>query len=505
MGDYLPYLGDVLAGIATGDSAQREQDFPSLLQAGAQIAWDATRAQVVDELRTQIGKPRKDFTLRDIDLRLAKEVKLARAPGGSSAEGDIPLQLRLAPDLLIATSTTPSAFGSYADPRFSLDFGVAIDFALVVEAEKMSLSTRVDSAHITGTDFAGAPHLDSQNFVADVGKFLLETVLPWFGEPDLVAVVESAIARQDFAGTLTKALQPVNDLLGQLAKQGMGSIIALFPDTTSSGGLSSQALALGGTSSNEAPLLVLARPLEGEGVVRGEIRWPKSAGAPQLEPPYADAFVLSATADTGAAVGEFAQATNVTHLGGFEYAGTDGDHVIRYTLTGLPIDKPISVECAGNAKIAWTGDAANKIASPERDGWQGRVTIHPGVKVSGRFHEGRQRLGSPGEEVELNPQPIPPGRGRFSKEEGSRMTTPAAQVELNPQPIPPGRAGRFGGIGGSSNPVSASELGRGGEPLRRYAPEEESHVSAQAVRQDPSGAGAVDGINFVVHLLDKPH
>jgi hypothetical protein len=44
-----------------------------------------------------------------------------------------------------------------------------------------------------------------------------------------------------------------------------------------------------------------------------------------------------------------------------------------------------------------------------------------------------------GDEVELNPQPIPPGRERF----GVGAAQPGDEVELNPQPIPPGRK-RFG-------------------------------------------------------------
>ena len=39
-----------------------------------------------------------------------------------------------------------------------------------------------------------------------------------------------------------------------------------------------------------------------------------------------------------------------------------------------------------------------------------------------------------GDEVELNPQPIPPGH-----QDATGRSRPGDQVELNPQPIPPGR------------------------------------------------------------------
>jgi hypothetical protein len=40
----------------------------------------------------------------------------------------------------------------------------------------------------------------------------------------------------------------------------------------------------------------------------------------------------------------------------------------------------------------------------------------------------------PGEDVELNPQPIPPGRETI----GRAVESPGVKIELNPQPIPPG-------------------------------------------------------------------
>jgi len=498
MTHYLSYTGDVLAAIATADSAQRREKFDRLLHTGGQVAWDAARPQLAEELQRQLGKGdliTKGVTLSEIELTLAHDVKLARAPGASSTEGEIPMQLRLGPDLIKAKSTTPSGFGSYADPKFSLDFGIAIDFSLIVESERMFMSTRVDSAHITGVDFTGSPHLDSQNLSADIVKFLLELVAPWFGGPNHVAIVESVIGRQDFARLLNSALQPVNDLLGELAKQGMGSIIALFPDSAVPAGLSGQALALGGPLPTSAPLLVIAQPLAGDGVIRGEIHWSKSAGAPQLDPPYGDAFRISATAERGARVRQFAQPTNVTQIGSFEYAGTDGDHVIRYSLIGLPIDMPITIECSVNQQVPWTGDPT-KTPSTAPDGWGGRVTIHPGVQLTGRFEE-ETRLG-------LNPRGTPPGlAGRMGRIERSKGLTPATEVELNPQPIPPGRAGRFGRIEPPSA-TSASTLSGEGKPMRRFTPEEEANASAMVERRDPTGAGAVNGINFEVRLLGKP-
>jgi hypothetical protein len=46
-----------------------------------------------------------------------------------------------------------------------------------------------------------------------------------------------------------------------------------------------------------------------------------------------------------------------------------------------------------------------------------------------------QGVADDGDQVELNPQPIPPGRERL----GAGASRPGDEVELNPQPIPPGR------------------------------------------------------------------
>jgi hypothetical protein len=502
MNGWLPYLGDVLSGVASSDSAEQREMWNHLLLDGAQEAWKAARQPVHDQLQAALGKAdliAPGVSLYEIDLRLG-DVALAREAGSSSTAGHIPLQFRLGPDLIIAKSTTPSIFGSDFDPKLSIDFAVVIEFFLVVQPEEMTIGLEVGSTHITGKDFEGNPHLDSQNWVSDIAKFFMGTVIPWFGGPDCVALVEAAIGQYDFASVMNKALQPVNDKLGELAKQGMGSLIAMFPDATLPSGLSPKALSLGGssTSTGAAPLMVLAQPVTGDGVVRGSIHWPLANGQPQLDPPFVGAFTLSATVDRGAATGEFAQATDVTHLASMEYAPTSSDHVLNYSLVGLPIDEPIEVECAAAASVQWSGDASTKIPSPEREGWNGRVTIHPAPEIAHKFRDVQAR--SAGEEVELNPQPIPPGHS-VRLEEEFRKASPASEVELNPQPIPPGRETSVARAGTELRGSAASEFNRSTEtPIAEESPIRVSEMQVQ----DPSGQGAVQGINFVVHFLDRP-
>ena len=499
MTDYVPYLGDILSGIASADSAQRKETWDRLLLIGAQAAWDAAKDPLHDELQAAIGRAdmiASGVSLYGIDLRLAKDVSLTRAAGASSTTGGIPLELRIGPNLLQATSTTPSVFGSYADPRFSVDFGVVVDFSLLVAPEHMSISLQIGAAHVTGADFTGNPHFDSQNAVGDIMKFIGDTLIPWFGGPNYVAMLESLIGQRDFADALNRALQPVNDRLGDLAKEGMGSIIALFPDAAAPAGLSPQALSLAGPPSDAAPLLIVAQPVLGDGIVEGSIHWPREAGAPSLDPPFDGAFSLSASVDRGAASGAFSQATDVTHLSRWQYLPTDAEHVIGYTLGGLPIDEPISVACTANAGTAWNGAAQDKVVSPQPDHWAGPVTVRPGAHVFQRY--GEQSAQRAGEEVELNPQPIPPGHLIPVGQEVHRLD-PGAEVELNPQPIPPGIGGARGAMrtGPPTNVVGevGTHLGGGEEsPIR----------ISEFTREDPTGEGRVEGIDFVVHFLERP-
>jgi hypothetical protein len=547
MTDYVPYLGDVLAGIASSDSAQQRQQFDRLLAVGAQDAWSRARTTVQDQLKSQLGKGdliAPGVSLYEIDVNLAQDVSLARATGGSSASSGIPFQLRLGPDSITAKSTTPTALGSYADPRFTLDFAVAVDFTLFVDPGRMILRLEVGSAHVTGNDFTGNPTLVPENFAGEVADLLGGTVIPWFGGPNYVTMVESAIGQQDFAGVLNQALQPVNDLLGELAKQGFGSVVALFPDATPPAGLSAQAVQLGGMRSPEsAPLLVLAQPVSGVGVIRGEIRWPESDGAPTIEPPYVDAFTVSASVERHAAVGAFAQETDVTHLGGWSFSLQDGTNVISYSLVSLPTDEPITVRCGANAVVPWNGPAQGKIHSVEPEGWTGSITIHPPVSVTGSFREQeghfgaadkvelnpqpippghevsvqqglsgggdkvelnpqpippghevsvQQGFGGVGDKVELNPQPIPPGH-EVSVQEGQTLGGVADKVELNPQPIPPGRTTAASMRQGAFNMDVHSSV----DTMDRGA-------SSMAIRQNPTGAGQVAGIDWVVHQIDQP-
>jgi len=187
----------------------------------------------------------------------------------------------------------------------------------------------------------------------------------------------------------------------------------------------------------------------------------------------------------------------VTHLARFEYAGTDTDHVINYVLSGLPTERPITVDCATTPAAHWSGDGT-KIPMVERFGWAGAITIHPAT-IAERLRSGRFQHAGIGTEVELNPQPIPPGRTVSTIERAN-----PERVALNPQPIPPGRliaaeAGAKGAMEQEAPAKAATAVQMLGKQL-----DPERHATAMVERDNPSGSGEVDGIDFTVQLVDKP-
>jgi hypothetical protein len=479
MADFVPYAGDVLAAVVSSEAAARRNMWSGLLQLGAQVGWDQARPKLKEMLAGPLGTGHglpNGITLYEIRTELAERITLTRAVGASSVAGGIPMQLRVGPNLFVAKSTTPTAFGEWADPEFSVDFGVAIDFTIKVEPARMALSVVIDTARITGPDLSGTPKLDSQNFPADVALFLAEVISPFFGGPNFVALVEQQIAAQNFASLLNATLQPVNDLLGTLAKEGMGVVSALFADSPVPTGLTAQSLALGASDSGPAPMLLLAQPVPGNGVVRGEIRWPRSAGVPAIEPPYADAFALRATIDRGAGIQGFAQATDVTHVGGVEDASSETDHVLRYSLVGLPTEEALAITCAIREGVGWTGEAASMARPFAPEGWSGHVTVNP-------WHLGL----IPGELGEV----------AFHEE---KVGSGAQEVALNPQPIPPGRSGTFGNLGQTGSAASAI-VRQTDEPAYELVAQAARVVIPSAVfrdRKDPSGLGTVEGIDFVL-------
>jgi hypothetical protein len=181
-------------------------DDPKVVSDALASGWERTRQSVCDRLVAAMGKQRaaRGLTLRDIDCRLGgMTLTIAR----SVAPNVVAATLLLSNAHVAATSTTPTALGSYADPRFSLDVAARLDLTILAEPSP------VEPLHVTVAKFTlSGAKLDSQNTPADVIEFFAENLSPFFGGPDYKRLTENAIDAMgsDLTADFNAALAPVN-------------------------------------------------------------------------------------------------------------------------------------------------------------------------------------------------------------------------------------------------------------------------------------------------------
>jgi hypothetical protein len=181
--------------------------------------WNRLRGPLCDAIRTQLGRGdliASGVTLYDITCNLNPEEGMVTQIAGTD---EITVRLTLKNGYLEATSTTPTVFGSYADPRFSVSYDVNADVTISVPRSIQSLT--VKSAHIGISNAA----VDSHNFVGDliaVGS----SISHFFGGPDYIAQVESVIDSQriGFDTPLTASLGSLNQTIQQMGAYGFPAL-----------------------------------------------------------------------------------------------------------------------------------------------------------------------------------------------------------------------------------------------------------------------------------------
>lgn len=184
-------------------------DDPHVVSEALASGWGRARGPICNELVAQMGKPRivNGQTLREIDCRLGEvTLSIARLPTPNVVQAT----LLLKDAHIAATSTTPTALGSYADPRFSLDVSAQLDLTMVAQPSPTEpLRVTVAKFKLSGAN------IDSQNAPADVIKFFADTLSPFFGGPNYKHLAENAIDSigQDLVGYFNAALAPVNAAL----------------------------------------------------------------------------------------------------------------------------------------------------------------------------------------------------------------------------------------------------------------------------------------------------
>ena len=106
-------------------------DQPSMVSDSLQDAWMRARPRICEQLKLKMGAggAAAGQTLYDITCLLDEHAALEVAPAGQNA-----LHASFAfGGAVEATSTTPTALDSYADPRFSLSLTAKLDLTLAVQ------------------------------------------------------------------------------------------------------------------------------------------------------------------------------------------------------------------------------------------------------------------------------------------------------------------------------------------------------------------------------------
>jgi hypothetical protein len=331
-------------------------DDKSLVTDQIQKAWSQARPKICAALIQEMGKGRfaAGQTLRDIKCFLDERADFTVANSGPGA-----LAVSLATGGAVeATSTTPTALGSYADPRVSLALRGHLTLAVSVQADPAQ-TLRIDSAKFTVSDAT----IDSHNASADILKFIADDLLPFFGGPKFRQLAEGAInaAQIETKGLFNTALAPINAKLRgpseyvRVAVWGRpDAIIVAFgpkPLTPPSGG-----------------------------TMAGAFRWDASR---VIRPGECDSFSIAASVQTGPAPlrdpnGYFEPAdAPMRQLGTFQHTRAAAANECGYSLSGLAAGWPNEVvarSSVGAGKVA--GNSLVRVGfSIVGDGWDGHNVV----------------------------------------------------------------------------------------------------------------------------------
>jgi|GEM_PF-3155970 len=159
------------------------------------------------------------------------------------------------------TTTTPTVFGSYGDPRFSVLFNSTLTVTIPVPTQTAPLTVKSVIGSISGA------HLDSHNLPADLIQDLA-SVVAFFGGPNFQAMAQNALDSQsiNLTSNVNTALGQLN--LGQVSTQGFSQLLG---STTGNGSNTAMALLA------QKPFNV---PTHGTASAPVIVEWTYGSGAP---------------------------------------------------------------------------------------------------------------------------------------------------------------------------------------------------------------------------------
>lgn len=336
---------------------------PEILRQTITAAWESSRSNTCDDLRARLGQGDLIYsgvTLYDLVCNMGEITDFAMQSQGPSS---VVLHLNIPGNYLEFTSTTPSALGSYADPRFSVRYDLRVMLTLSISGGDRLIRVQKAAASIQNAK------LDSHGLVGD----LILTLGNFFTNGKLTPLAESALnsARVDLTRQVSTKIEPANALLN-----------------------TPPGMTYAGRWVRRNTLIIVYAPLPGplplqNGWVAGTIRWKKEYGA--TNPPSCSGLSFRSTVQTGPAPLEDPDTGSVgppptkiidgsTTAGPFLEQG--GEYTCAYKVAGLFAGIPNTVQ--GQARGLTTALQSNnqflvtgiKMAPK---GWNGRINPTPGT------------------------------------------------------------------------------------------------------------------------------
>lgn len=278
----IPTDGTLLhAQVDAGKLVRLENDQGSLLDDLTASTWTEVTGQVTQLIQGLRGRELAEgISLYDIDVRIAQDWTRSIQRRGT---GSLAVTIVSGRCTIIATSTTPTILGKWADPRFSVDFGVMVTVVLAVPPVLAPLRvTAVEDLRIL------VQRIDSQNLPGDIVMAVGRTAEA-VANLSIEGTAQRMIDRLDLRSRAAAQLGPINDRLSALAVDGYayqellaGDAASLARQLGAAYGIpdaASQLRSAGAPSDTQALLLVSRRP-DRSGVIEGEIAWRADSGAP---------------------------------------------------------------------------------------------------------------------------------------------------------------------------------------------------------------------------------
>jgi hypothetical protein len=194
-----------------------------------------------------------------------------------AGNGDLIITCTAASCGIVASSTQPTVFGKWADPRVRLTFGLS--FSFTIELPTTTGGTLKVSPLRTLRVLR--PDFDSMSIITDIA-FFVDDLVSFFRGSRFVEDIQKAIAGKDFAHLvngkfLDDALVPVNAQLAQLWKAGYPYLDVLVDTLDGTGEFTT--LSMPGAPSDQLTLALIGRGVDRTGIIEGTIEWPRTFGA----------------------------------------------------------------------------------------------------------------------------------------------------------------------------------------------------------------------------------